>query len=204
LLDLLLRDLLRELLAERQDRVGFHENRLNLIVIGDSRAEIDAAKYATKLCGGHRPLLKTIKFKKCPTVHDLLGQLLQLAQELDHIVQEVKPDMYTIIHQNTSVTETRDKDGRPLASLDKGTHVRVLEVVRMPEQSRVRGRLEDPAGWISLLDTETGYRWAENAGQGDLPEHIDHLGNWASGWRCVERKQEKARPLGPLLSAFFA
>jgi hypothetical protein len=126
----------RELLAERQDRVGFHENRLNLVVIGDSQAEIDAAKYATKLCGGHSPLLKTIKFKDCPTVHDLLGQLRRLAQELDHIVQE----------------------------------------------------------------TATAHR---GMAQRDLPEHLDHLGNWASGWRCVERKQEKPRPLGSPLSAFF-
>jgi len=127
----------KELLAERQDRVGFHENRLNLIVIGDSQAEIEAAKYATKHCGGRGPLLKTIKFKECPTVHELLGQLRRLAQELDHVVQEA------------------------------ATAHRVMA-------------------------------------QRDLPEHLDHLGNWASGWRCVEKKQEKPRPLGPLLSAFFA
>jgi len=127
----------RELLAERQDRVDLHENRLNLIVIGDSQAEIDAAKYATKHCGGRNPLLKTIKFKDCPTAHELLGQLRRLAQELDHVVQE----------------------------------------------------------------TATTHR---GMAQRDLPEHLDHLGNWASGWRCVEGRQEKPRTLGPLLSAFFA
>jgi len=127
----------RELLAERQDRVGFHEKRLNLIVVGDSEAEIDAAKYATKHCGGSSPLLKTIKFKDCPTVHELLGQLRRLAQELDHIVQE-------------SAT----------------TH---------------RGMA-----------------------QRDLPGYLDHLGTFASGWRCVEGKPEKPPPLGPLLSALFA
>jgi len=126
-----------ELLAERQGRAGSDENRLNLIVVGDSQAEIEAAKYATKQCGGRSPLLKTIKFKECPTVHELLGQLRRLAQELDHVVQEAA----------------------------------------------------------------TAHRSME---QRDLPEHLDHLGNWASGWRCEKRKQAKSRPFGPLLSAFFA
>jgi len=127
----------RELLAQRQERVGSHELRLNLVVIGDSQAEIDAAKYATKHCGGHSPLLKTVKFKDCPTVHELLGQLRRLGQELDNIVQE----------------------------------------------------------------TDTAHR---GMARRDFPEHLDHLGNWAVGWRCVAKKQEKPRPLGPLLSAFFA
>lgn len=126
----------RELLSERQERAGSHQSRLNMVVIGDSQAEIDASKYATKHCGGRSPVLKTIKFKECPTVPELLGQLRRLSQELDNIIQDTKT-----------------------------TH--------------------------------------SGMAQRELPEHLDHLSSWASGWRCVER-QEKARPLAPLLRALFA
>jgi len=39
--------------------------------------------------------------------------------------------------------------------------VNVLEVSQSPAEGRVRGRTERPAGWISLLDTTDGYRWAD-------------------------------------------
>jgi len=45
-----------------------------------------------------------------------------------------------------------------LAVLHAGTLVRVLAVARV--STRIRGRIEHPPGWISLLDTEDGYRWA--------------------------------------------
>jgi hypothetical protein len=126
----------RELLAERQERLGYEDTRLNLVVIGDSQAEIDASRHATKHCGGRAPLLKTIKFKECPTVQELLGQLRRLAQDLDEFVQERRT-----VHRGMQ--------------------------------------------------------------QRELPEHLDHLSNWASGWRCAE-KQDRPQPLGPLLTALFA
>ncbi|CAE8597118.1 unnamed protein product, partial [Polarella glacialis] len=73
------------------------------------------------------------------------------------------PGLYAIIHEGTflsgSVAVPADKD--VLQILPAGTEVWVLEVVLREEESRVRGRIGSPAGWISLLDTKTGYRWAE-------------------------------------------
>ncbi|CAJ1365343.1 unnamed protein product [Effrenium voratum] len=42
-----------------------------------------------------------------------------------------------------------------------GTVVQVLEVVHRQDEKRVRGRIEEPAGWISIVSTEDGNRWAQ-------------------------------------------
>jgi len=47
-----------------------------------------------------------------------------------------------------------------IAELRPGTVVRVSEVVLLPEQHRARGRIEEPAGYISLRNTKDGFRWA--------------------------------------------
>jgi hypothetical protein len=60
---------------------------LNLIVLGDSQAEMFAAHSATKVL--HIPaLLKTVKFMEEPSAAQLLGQLRRVAQELGKIVYE--------------------------------------------------------------------------------------------------------------------
>lgn len=46
-----------------------------------------------------------------------------------------------------------------LAVLGVGRLINVLAIAR--SQSRIRGRIENPAGWISIIDTEDGYRWAQ-------------------------------------------
>mmetsp|Transcript_145933 Transcript_145933/g.254612 ORF Transcript_145933/g.254612 Transcript_145933/m.254612 type:complete len:414 (-) Transcript_145933:45-1286(-) len=48
--------------------------------------------------------------------------------------------------------------GKEVANLPKDTIVRVLEVVRMPEIHRVRARIQEPEGWISLLGLDDGFR----------------------------------------------
>jgi len=48
-----------------------------------------------------------------------------------------------------------------VAFLHVGEVVNVLEVVRCREEGRVRGRIESPAGWITLLHVPDGFRWAE-------------------------------------------
>merc|ERR1719221_813193 len=47
-----------------------------------------------------------------------------------------------------------------------GTIVNVLAVAHI--ERRVRGRIEHPAGWISLLDLEDGYRWVQKQ---EVPKH---------------------------------
>jgi hypothetical protein len=60
---------------------------LNLIVLGDSIAEIQAADAVGKILG-HIPLVKTVKFKPEPSSVELLSQLRVLACELRKLVEE--------------------------------------------------------------------------------------------------------------------
>jgi len=46
------------------------------------------------------------------------------------------------------------------ARLGSGTRVKVLEVLGAAEANRLRARIEHPKGWISLVNVQTGYRWA--------------------------------------------
>eukprot|EP00933_Yihiella_yeosuensis_P035326 TRINITY_DN2885_c0_g1_i1.p1 TRINITY_DN2885_c0_g1~~TRINITY_DN2885_c0_g1_i1.p1 ORF type:complete len:176 (+),score=32.59 TRINITY_DN2885_c0_g1_i1:343-870(+) len=73
-----------------------------------------------------------------------------------------EPGWYTVVHDrtfvSTDVAVPADED--IFGVLCEGSKVKVLEVVRRDQDKRVRGRIESPAGWISLLDTENGYRWA--------------------------------------------
>jgi len=75
--------------------------------------------------------------------------------------QADSPGTYAVLHDRTKVAATAALSDSWLAELPKGTLVEVSEVVCREQDKRVRGRLESPAGWISLLNTETGYRWAE-------------------------------------------
>ena len=48
-----------------------------------------------------------------------------------------------------------------------GTRVHVVEVVRRDDLRRVRGRIDRPvAGWISLENMDTGFRWARRVRTG--------------------------------------
>jgi len=60
---------------------------VNLIVLGDSLAEIQAAQTATATIPG-QSLVKTLKFKEMPSVNELLGQLRAATQLLQEIVNE--------------------------------------------------------------------------------------------------------------------
>lgn len=50
--------------------------------------------------------------------------------------------------------------GTPIAELSTGQVVEVLECAVLQEAERVRGRLEEPQGWISLRNPSSGFRWA--------------------------------------------
>jgi len=81
----------KELLArrqrEREENFGPCKGSVNLIVIGDSPAEIEAAYSSVKILSG-TPLVKTVKLKECPSVPELIGQLKRVTQELGRIVRE--------------------------------------------------------------------------------------------------------------------
>lgn len=79
-----------------------------------------------------------------------------------YVVQDDdRPGPYVVIHDKTGVTPTQNISSEDIVGqLPYGTVVNVLEVVTLAACRRVRGRLESPAGWVSLLDTDTGRRWA--------------------------------------------
>jgi len=83
------------------------------------------------------------------------------------------PGRYVILI-DTFATRSLAKGSKVLCELDAGQVVDVLEVRLVPCEHRVRANLRRPApgvagGWVSLLDTESGERFAapEQASQAD-------------------------------------
>jgi len=76
-------------------------------------------------------------------------------------LQDDSPGQYIITHRSAGVTATMDRTSPLVAELAAGVRVVVLEVVRRVEEKRVRALLEQPKGWISLMNLTTGYRWAK-------------------------------------------
>mmetsp|Transcript_78763 Transcript_78763/g.206750 ORF Transcript_78763/g.206750 Transcript_78763/m.206750 type:complete len:90 (+) Transcript_78763:826-1095(+) len=78
------------------------------------------------------------------------------------VCEEVdKPGPYVIIHDKAAVTPSLSVgDMEIIAKLDVRKIVNVVEVVISHHDKRVRGRIDKPAGWISLMDTDTLRRWA--------------------------------------------
>lgn len=72
------------------------------------------------------------------------------------------PGRYMVL-KRTAVQLTAKVGSQKFATLEPGCEVKVVEVVDLTEDRRVRARVEEPAGWISLLNTESGHRWAERA-----------------------------------------
>merc|ERR1712039_810351 len=79
---------------------------------------------------------------------------------------EETPGVYLISHDKAAVTPGVQigSDDAVIGKLDFGTAVNVLEI-RRTEENRVRARIEYPPGWISLVNTENGKRWAQRKRQ---------------------------------------
>lgn len=78
------RETFREVLATRK---AVPSGGLNLVVLGDSPAEMEAAQTST-LGLPHPVVIKTVKFKESPSVDELLAQLHIVAQMLSVIVAD--------------------------------------------------------------------------------------------------------------------
>eukprot|EP00931_Biecheleriopsis_adriatica_P053302 TRINITY_DN31182_c0_g2_i1.p1 TRINITY_DN31182_c0_g2~~TRINITY_DN31182_c0_g2_i1.p1 ORF type:complete len:501 (+),score=107.18 TRINITY_DN31182_c0_g2_i1:29-1504(+) len=74
---------------------------------------------------------------------------------------------YVVINDKLAVTGARARggDGDVVGKLGAGACVKVKEVVTLADQHRVRGRIEQPAGWITLLDLQSGRRCAVKSQQ---------------------------------------
>lgn len=90
----------------------------------------------------------------------------QTPTRADDELEEDSPGMYVITHNNTFVSENATIPSSELEvthRLEEGCVIRVLEVVENPEQNRIRARIQNPPGWISLMDIQKGHRWAMKA-----------------------------------------
>jgi hypothetical protein len=59
------------------------------------------------------------------------------------------------------IAETFQRDSRVVhTDISIGTEVEVIEVLAMPEEDRVRAKIRNPEGWISLCRPSDGFCWA--------------------------------------------
>jgi len=110
------------------------------------------------------------EFTFCATCSDAKGRCIlcgAVAPQYDGMPSAIdSPGMYVVTHDQTWVGSTADdlsapdpqSQGRRLAN---GARVDVVEVATLAERELVRGRIDSPPGWISLLNLTSGYRWAE-------------------------------------------
>lgn len=70
------------------------------------------------------------------------------------------PGQYVTIQNETFVGAAAEDITASVSTLRYGTKVTVLEVAVLAERQRIRGRIEEPVGWISLLNSSDGHRWA--------------------------------------------
>lgn len=77
----------KEILSDREGASHLNPGGMNLIVLGDSYAEIEAAKTASSTLRGPS-VVKTVKFKEMPSVSQLLGELRMVTQLLPDLVKE--------------------------------------------------------------------------------------------------------------------
>lgn len=80
------RECFREILSHR----GNSGQGLNLVALGDSPAEMEAAQTCTYGLPIHPVLVKTVKFKETPSCEELCDQLTLLMQDLRAIVEDEK------------------------------------------------------------------------------------------------------------------
>eukprot|EP00933_Yihiella_yeosuensis_P083615 TRINITY_DN9785_c0_g1_i1.p1 TRINITY_DN9785_c0_g1~~TRINITY_DN9785_c0_g1_i1.p1 ORF type:complete len:1112 (+),score=327.76 TRINITY_DN9785_c0_g1_i1:449-3337(+) len=78
--------------------------------------------------------------------------------------EEDKPGKY-LLTRTCFVSPEADlldpDDDELVDELDEGLEVNIVEILHLEEENRLRARLENPDGWFTLMNTETGKRWAE-------------------------------------------
>lgn len=85
-----------------------------------------------------------------------------------------RPGTYTVIKPAGVMPTMATAKGVVLSQLKIGDEVDVLEVVPNDEERRVRARIREPEGWVSLLNMDNGTRWAvhkdDTAARATMPE----------------------------------
>lgn len=95
-----------------------------------------------------------------------------------HERKEDGPGLYVLTRMvcvSPSCWNIDPDDEEILEELDEGTLVKVLEVKNLYQEGRIRARLEEPDGWITLFNSENGRRWAMKADevQNQVPEVVE-------------------------------
>lgn len=74
---------------------------------------------------------------------------------------ELEPGIYVVLPGVSALVVTAGvaRHSEVVRRVGVGTQVRVLEVIHAPDQQLIRGRIEEPCGYISLRNTATGFTW---------------------------------------------
>lgn len=94
-----------------------------------------------------------------------------LTQAKPAYIFEGETGPYYIVRKTKVVANLADfdnRDAQPVAELTLGSVVNALEVLCEENQRRIFAYLQQPAGWITVLDTEAAMRWATHERQ-DTP-----------------------------------
>jgi len=103
------------------------------------------------------------------------------------------PGAYVIEKDSTIVGPDLLPGAQEVCRLLKGHRIVVAEVRVVEEISRIRARIQDPPGWISLLNLSTGQRWArQEAEEADVRGH-------PAGSALAEYEARLRKALDPVL-----
>lgn len=79
------------------------------------------------------------------------------------------PGLYEVIHDNTIVRRGPSLSLPSVGELASSTTITVVEILVSTSRDFVFGRIEVPmSGWLSLLNTSSGYRWAVKVLSADI------------------------------------
>lgn len=128
--------------------------------VGTMCTRLYAEEEARRSQMGNQPISLTIADLR--SQHSKAMKANRNAVQMAAIAEEDSPGPYVVL-ERTAVTPALAlcNESDIVTTLDAGTVVDVLEVTDRPELKRIRGRISHPRGWVSLLDTKTGKRWAE-------------------------------------------
>lgn len=88
-------------------------------------------------------------------------------------VRDLTVGRYKITYEGIRVGPEAELGHAPITHLPRGTEVNVLEVVEV--EHRIRARIDHPAGWISLMNTDSGFLWATLDSTLVSPDELDNL-----------------------------
>ncbi|CAE7639032.1 NOP1 [Symbiodinium sp. CCMP2456] len=92
-----------------------------------------------------------------------LEQELGVLESLRALIEEPYETGIYLLVRSAFVAYDADNftpdDDELVAELEEGEEVEVVEVIDFVEDDRVRGRLHDPDGWITLMNRATGAKW---------------------------------------------